>query len=104
MKLSNNKILITGATSGIGKALTEQFLALGNKIIAIGRNQNKLEALGKLDPRITPFNCDLSSPSDLDRLLSFIKEEHTDLNILINNAGNSVQHKFLRRDVFVAQY
>jgi len=87
MKLKNNKILITGATSGIGRALTEKFCELGNQIIAVGRNEIKLKELAQLSPLITTFNCDLSAQQEIDRLATFIKKEHQDLNVLINNAG-----------------
>jgi len=87
MKLSNNTILITGATSGIGKELTERFCQLDNKIIAVGRNEIKLKELEKFDGRITSFKCDISLQSELDRLVTFTKKEHKNLNILINNAG-----------------
>lgn len=87
MKSDGNKILITGATSGIGKALTEKFCTLGNQIIAVGRNEARLQELAQLDNRIIPIKCDIASPSELNRLISFVKLEHKDLNILINNAG-----------------
>jgi len=87
MKLSNHKILITGATSGIGKELAERFAKLNNQIIAIGRNEIKLKELEKFDQRIISFKCDLSLKSELDRLIAFVKKEHNDLNILVNNAG-----------------
>lgn len=87
MRLNHNKILITGTTSGIGRALAEHFCQLDNQIIAVGRNEAKLEELAKLDNRIATYNCDLSSQLELDRLVTFIKQKHTDLNILINNAG-----------------
>lgn len=87
MKLNGNKILITGATSGIGKVLTERFCELDNQITAIGRNEEKLQQLAQFDNQIVPFKCDISLQSDFDRLVSFIDDEHKDLNILINNAG-----------------
>lgn len=87
MKLNKNKILITGATSGIGRALTERFCQLDNHIIAIGRDKTKLEELAKLDDRITSYKCDISSQSELDLLVTYINQNHTDLNVLINNAG-----------------
>jgi len=95
MKINNNKILITGATAGIGKALTETFLQLDNQIIAVGRNKEKLNELEKLDKRIIPFQCDISKQSELDRLTLFIEQEHQDLNILINNAGIQYNYNFL---------
>ncbi len=87
MKLKNNKILITGATSGIGRELANRFCQLNNQIIAIGRDETKLEELAKFDNRITSFKCDISSKSDLDQLITYLKKEHKDLNVLINNAG-----------------
>ncbi len=87
MKLSNNKILITGASSGIGRAFAEKFCQLDNRIIAVGRNEARLEQLAKADNRIIPFKCDISLQPELDRLVAYIRREHTDLNVLINNAG-----------------
>lgn len=95
MKLSNNKILITGATSGIGRALVEKFCQLDNQIIAVGRSEIRLEELTQFDSRITSFKCDISSPSELDRLVAFIKQEHKDINVLINNAGIQYNCNFL---------
>ena len=96
MLLNNNKILITGATEGIGEALTLKFLELKNTIIAVGRNTQKLEELGKIDPRIIPFKCDISNPRDLESLNLFIQNKHQDLNILINNAGIQYNYNFAR--------
>lgn len=95
MKLSGNKILITGATSGIGKALTVKFCQLDNHIIAVGRNEISLGELSRFDNRITVFKCDISSQWELDRLVDFIKQEHKDLNVLINNAGIQYNCNFL---------
>ena len=94
MKINNNKILITGATAGIGEALTKTFLKLDNQIIALGRNTEKLEELSKLDKRIIPFKCDISKQEELDRLTLFIEQNHQDLNILINNAGIQYNYNF----------
>ncbi len=94
MRLHKNKILITGATAGIGKALTEKFLEFDNEIIAVGRNKEKLEELEKLDKRITPFKCDISKQDGLDKLILFVEQEHSDLNILINNAGIQYNYNF----------
>ena len=96
MKVSNNKILITGATAGIGKALLEIFLQADNQIIAVGRNQEKLAELGQLDKRIIPFQCDIAKEADLDRLMLFLENEHRDLNILINNAGIQYNYHFTK--------
>jgi len=94
MRLHNNKILITGATSGIGEALLNGFLDLDNTIIAVGRNRKKLDELTQFDSRIIPFECDISRQDELDRLVMFIEHHHRDTNILINNAGIQYNYRF----------
>ncbi len=94
MKLSHNKILITGATAGIGEALLRKFLKLDNHVIAVGRNEQKLKELAEEDKRIIPFVCDVSKSTDLDRLIMFIEQGHPDTNILINNAGIQYNYHF----------
>lgn len=95
MELSNNKILITGATSGIGKAMAEKLCQLDNQIIAVGRNETRLETLSNFDNRITTFKCDITSKSELGQLINSIKRDHKDLNILINNAGIQYDCNFM---------
>ncbi len=96
MRLQGNKILITGATSGIGEALLDKFLSLDNHIIAVGRNAKKLDELTKRDERIIPFPCDLSKNEELKILASFIEERHPDTNILINNAGIQLNYPIIK--------
>lgn len=93
MRLHGNKILITGATAGIGEALLNKFLSLNNQVIAVGRNKAKLQELGQKDNKIIPFACDVSKAKDLDKLMLFIEQKHSDTNVLINNAG--IQYSYL---------
>ncbi|MEM6344687.1 MAG: SDR family NAD(P)-dependent oxidoreductase [Bacteroidota bacterium] len=94
MNLSNHKILITGATAGIGEALLKAFLKHDNQIIALGRNAQKLAQLSAQYPAVIPFQCDLAEPADLDRLIVFVEQEHPDLSVLINNAGIQYNYQF----------
>jgi uncharacterized oxidoreductase len=94
MKLSKNKILITGATAGIGEALLNKFLSLDNHVIALGRNEEKLKELARKDERIIPFPCDISKAEDLDKLILFVEQQHPDTNMLINNAGIQYNYFF----------
>ena len=87
MKLSNNKILITGGASGIGLGLTERFLAENNTVIVCGRHENVLNELSEKFPQVITKQCDLSSEEEREGLFKWISEEHADLNVLINNAG-----------------
>ena len=52
MNLKNKKVLITGATGGIGNSLVEKFCNLGSSILATGTNEEKLENLKKKFPNI----------------------------------------------------
>ena len=95
MELENNKILITGATSGIGKALAKEFLKYKNNIIiAVGRDEKKFQTLQSTSEKIIPFTCDLGDPLQLEELVLFIEKEHSDTNILINNAGIQYNYHF----------
>jgi short-subunit dehydrogenase involved in D-alanine esterification of teichoic acids len=95
MKATGHKVLITGATSGIGLALAEKFTALGNTVIATGRSKEKLALLAQKIPQLITFCCDLASREGIDELIIFIEREHQDLNILVNNAGIQYNYDFL---------
>ena len=87
MKLSGNKILITGGGSGIGYAMAERFIEDGNTVIICGRREDALrEAAGKL-PAVITRQCDLSTEDERVKLYEWIAREHGDLNVLVNNAG-----------------
>jgi len=87
MKTNGNTILITGGATGIGFALAEAFVKAGNKVLICGRRKAKLEeAKGQL-PQIQVRQCDLSQKEDRESLCNWVRENHEDLNILVNNAG-----------------
>ena len=87
MKITNKKILITGAASGIGFALAERFIKDNNTVITCGRREDVLkEAKSKLPSLITRV-CDLTIQSERELLFKWISENHSDLNVLVNNAG-----------------
>jgi short-subunit dehydrogenase involved in D-alanine esterification of teichoic acids len=96
MQLNDNKILITGATSGIGLSLVQKFIELGTEVIGIGRNVEKLKLLEQRHNKFIGFKCDIADKYDLDNLIVFIKQYHTDINILINNAG--IQNNYFFAD------
>lgn len=87
MKLSHNKILITGGGSGIGLGLTERFLQENNTVIICGRRADVLEAVKEKFPSVITFVSDLTSPEERQRLIHWIADAHADLNVIINNAG-----------------
>lgn len=87
MKFSNNKILITGGASGIGLGLSERFLQENNTVIICGRRKSLLKEISDKFPSITTKVCDLSIARQREELFEWISENHTDLNVLVNNAG-----------------
>lgn len=90
MKISNNKVLITGGASGIGLGLTERFVKENNTVIICGRRESLLEEVSKKYPSVITRRCDLSKSSERENLFGWISEKHNDLSVLINNAG--IQH------------
>jgi uncharacterized oxidoreductase len=87
MKLSNNKILITGGGSGIGFSLAERFVQEGNKVIICGRREKVLQEAAAKIPGLVIKQCDLSKYQERNSLFEWIKGNHPDLNVLVNNAG-----------------
>src|SRR6476620_6438628 len=87
MKLSNNKMLITGGASGIGLGLTERFIGEKNSVIICGRREEALKSVAGKFPTVITKICDLESEEDRNELYSWIAENHPDLNVLVNNAG-----------------
>ena len=87
MKLSNNKILVTGGASGIGLGLTERFIQENNTVIICGRRRDVLKQIAEKYPSVITKVCDLESESKRNELYNWIVADHPDLNVLVNNAG-----------------
>ena len=96
INFSNKKIIITGATGGIGNSLVKKFHYLGGKVLATGTNEEKLKILNKEYPDIYIKKFDISKHDDIEE---FINEAHTrlgGLDIIINNAGITKDNLSLR--------
>mgnify|MGYP001032558917 FL=1 len=87
MQMTGNTIFITGGTSGIGRALAEQFHSLGNKVIIAGRRQALLDDVAAAHPGIEGVALDISDAADIDRVAAQLIRDYPTLNVLINNAG-----------------
>ena len=96
MNLKNKKILITGATGGIGNCLVEKFYNFGSTIVATGTNPTKLENLKK---RYTSINTEQFKLDHHDKIEDFINRVHDKLeglDILVNNAGITLDNLSIR--------
>ncbi len=87
MKLSGNKILITGGASGIGLGLTRRFVQEGNQVIVCGRRESALDEAAAKVPGIFTRVADVSTAAGRTDLFDWIASEHPDTNVLVNNAG-----------------
>ncbi|WP_029284908.1 SDR family oxidoreductase [Pedobacter sp. R20-19] len=87
MKTTGNTIFISGGSAGIGLAIAKKFNEAGNKIIINGRSEERLlSALRELNNAVA-IQGDLSIQADRNRIAAELKNNHPDLNIVINNAG-----------------
>ncbi len=93
--LNAKTAIITGATKGIGRAILNEFIALGAHCIAVARNENDLESLLNELPanKIDIFSADLAKPNSRKQLVNLISEKFGKIDILVNNAGTNIRKK-----------
>jgi short-subunit dehydrogenase len=81
-----NIALITGCSSGIGRALCEEYLSKGFFVYASARNLHSLEDLADND-QLKKITLDVNDSSSIHNAIARIKQDHEHLDVLINNAG-----------------
>lgn len=86
--------LVTGGTSGIGRALAESFHQRGNQVIIAGRRQHLLNEITAAHPGMHGMQLDVEDPLAVDTFAASIRERFSGLNVLINNAGISKPEDF----------
>jgi NAD(P)-dependent dehydrogenase (short-subunit alcohol dehydrogenase family) len=88
MELNGKVVIVTGASKGLGKAITKRLALGGATVIASARSQAKLEAVAEANPeRIHPFACDVTNSQQVQDLVQFAIQRFGRLDVLINNAG-----------------
>jgi uncharacterized oxidoreductase len=90
MKTTNNTLLITGGSAGIGFELAKLFSQNGNHVIITARNEQRLKDAASQLQNVTTIVSDVSDETDVNNLVKKLQNEHPDLNIIINNAGRSI--------------
>ena len=96
MNLKNKKVLITGATGGIGNSLIEKFNNLGSSIIATGTNEEKLNNLKEKYPNINIEKFKLEEHNKIEKFIDTIYTKLNGLDILVNNAGITLDSLSIR--------
>ena len=88
-------VLVTGATSGIGKAAALKLARAGAHVLLVARTKEKLdetlEEIEKLGGRAEAYSADVSDLEDCDRLVEQVLKDHGHVDILVNNAGRSIR-------------
>src|SRR5689334_19572268 len=81
-------IVVTGAGSGLGRALARSFHRDGDIVFLLGRTASKLEKVaGELGERATAIACDIGNPQDVRAAFAQIAQSHATIDVLINNAA-----------------
>ena len=96
MNFKNKKIIITGATGGIGNSLVKKFHSLQANILATGTKTEKLDEIKKKWPDVNVKKFDISDHSRLEEFIDNASLELGGLDILINNAGMNKDNLSLR--------
>ncbi len=94
-------MVITGASSGLGKELTQYFATKGFAVCALARSEKKLAEIAKAYPtNVFPYSCDVSKSGQVKDVFAKIVKEHKQIDVLINNAGIFQQDKRFLKDSF----
>jgi 3-oxoacyl-[acyl-carrier protein] reductase len=96
MNLKNKKIIITGATGGIGSSLVDKFYNFGSLVLATGTNEEKLDNLKKKYPNIIIEKFKLNEHDKIEKFIETASEKLDGLDILVNNAGITLDNISLR--------
>lgn len=87
MQLKNKIALITGASSGIGKAIAEKFSEEGAIVIITSQDLNKIKAISKKIKNSYPIKLDVSDKKQVENSIKEVIKRFKKIDILVNNAG-----------------
>ena len=96
MNLKNKKVLITGATGGIGNCIVKKFHELGAKIVASGTNEEKLKNLKNKFSNIHSEKFKLDEHDKIENFINLVDEKLDGIDILVNNAGITLDNLSIR--------
>lgn len=91
MRLKDKSIVVTGASSGMGKAIVERFVKEGAFVVAVARRKERLDALKESlvqeKGQVLVFQGDVSKKEDNEKMIELAVQHFGKLDVLVNNAG-----------------
>ena len=96
INLKNKKVLITGATGGIGNSLVKKFTSLGSNVLATGTNELKLQNIKKDFPEVIIEKFDLANHEKIEEFINKVDKKLSGIDILVNNAGITLDNLSIR--------
>ena len=96
INFKNKKILVTGASGGIGSEIVKKFVSLGGEVLGTGTKAEKLDLIKKQYQSIKVKKFDISEHSRIEEFIDDVALELGGLDVLINNAGTNVDNLSLR--------
>jgi short-subunit dehydrogenase len=98
--VGGRNVMVTGASSGIGKAAALKVGAAGGTVLLVARTESKLREIAEQIERdggkALVYPCDLSSPENIDRMAAEVLDRQGRVDILVNNAGKSIRRSISR--------
>ena len=96
ISFKNKKILVTGATGGIGGEIVKKFISLDGNVVATGTNIERLDLMKKDYPNLNVIKFDISEHAKIEEFVENVTTQLTGLDILVNNAGTNIDNLSLR--------
>ena len=96
INFKNKKIVITGATGGIGYSLVKTLVSLDGNVLATGTKTEKLDLLKKEFPNINILKFDISDHSKIEEFIENASSKLNGIDVIINNAGINLDNLSLR--------
>ena len=96
INIENKKVLITGATGGIGFSIVKKYYEYNSTILATGSNNEKLNVLKKQFPKINIIRFDISNHANIEKFIEDVSQKLSGLDIIVNNAGINSDNLSLR--------
>ena len=107
--MNGKTCIVTGGSSGIGRATADGLAQLGADIVIVGRTQQHLDSArdaiaAHATGTVTTERCDFASLDDVRGLADRVLASHDRIDVLVNNAGQVLQHRELSKDGYEATW